>query len=404
MEIYKNRRLELIKKIKEKFNANEGLVLLFAGFEEERLKFIQDSSFFYYTGLNEPGIVLAFDLNNEAIIFVPKFKGNRENWVKTEETYENYGIQKREYLGDVVEGYSINPYFQKNQISNLLNFLSKQKNIFTICPDNGRVYSKQLFLIERLSKLSLELEKKFIDISLLIAQMRQVKNFREIEEIYKAIDITSNAHEAALSAINDGAGEAEIHAAIEYVFTANNAVAAFPSIVGSGINSTILHYTDNNKILTKNEMVVVDIGAMYNHYCADLTRTYSSSKQFTKRQQQIFDLVLKTQDFIATIAQPGYWLNNSKNPDKSLHHLAVEFLKEKGGYDKYFIHGLGHHLGLDVHDVADYSEPLKSGEVFTIEPGIYIPDEQIGVRIEDNYWVVEEGVTCLSEQLPKIMF
>jgi Xaa-Pro aminopeptidase len=110
--------------------------------------------------------------------------------------------------------------------------------------------------------------------------------------------------------------------------------------------------------------------------------------------------VLDTQNYIASIAKPGMWLSYKEKPDQSLNHLARAFIKEKG-YDHYFPHGIGHFLGLDVHDVGDYTEPLKAGDVITIEPGIYIPEEQIGVRIEDDYWIVKDGAICLSEGLPK---
>ena len=175
---------------------------------------------------------------------------------------------------------------------------------------------------------------------------------------------------------------------------------AFSSIVASGQNGAILHYTAQDTTMHDGDLVVVDIGARYNYYCADLTRTYPVSGKFTVQQRKLYDVVLETQEYIADIAKPGYWLKNDKRQEKSLHHLACAFLKGHG-YDQYFSHNIGHYLGLDVHDVGSYEEPLQEGDVITIEPGIYIPEEQIGIRIEDNYWIVKGGVICLSEQLPK---
>jgi len=194
--------------------------------------------------------------------------------------------------------------------------------------------------------------------------------------------------------------ESEVQASIEYIFTSSGARAAFPSIVGSGKNSTTLHYTTNGRQMSNGDLVVVDIGAESDYYCADLTRTYPVSGRFTKRQKEIYNLVLETQNYIAEIAKPGYWLNNKDKPEKSLHHLAKKFL-EKRGYGQYFTHGIGHYLGLDVHDVGDYMRPLRDGDVFTIEPGIYIAEENLGVRIEDDYWIVKDSAICLSEALPK---
>ncbi|MDZ4099608.1 MAG: M24 family metallopeptidase, partial [Methylophilaceae bacterium] len=172
------------------------------------------------------------------------------------------------------------------------------------------------------------------------------------------------------------------------------------SVVGSGEQSTVLHYATNAEKMHTGDLVVVDIGAALDGYCADLTRTYPVSGKFSKRQKEVYEVVLAAQEYIADIAKPGYWLNNPEQPEKSLNHLAQKFIAQKG-YGDYVVHGIGHYLGLDVHDVGDYTQPLKEGMVFTIEPGIYIPKERIGIRIEDNYWVVKDGVVCLSEQLPK---
>ena len=147
--------------------------------------------------------------------------------------------------------------------------------------------------------------------------------------------------------------------------------------------------------------MVVDVGAEYDYYCADLTRTYPVSGSFTKRQKELYNLVLDTQEYVAKLAKPGMWLSNKEKPEKSLHHLAKKFLDDRGGYGKYFVHGIGHFLGMDVHDVGDIKEPLQDGDVFTLEPGIYIPEENIGIRIEDNYWIAKDGAVCLSESLPK---
>jgi Xaa-Pro aminopeptidase len=181
---------------------------------------------------------------------------------------------------------------------------------------------------------------------------------------------------------------------------ASHARTSFPSIVASGKNGTVLHYNQNSGTVKNGDLVVVDIGAELDNYCADLTRTYPVSGTFTKRQKELYNIVLETQEHIASLAKPGMWLKNKDKVDKSLHHLAVKFLANRG-YDKYFPHGIGHFLGLDVHDVGDYSVPLHEGDVITIEPGIYIAAENIGIRIEDNYWITKDGAICLSERLPK---
>ena len=156
----------------------------------------------------------------------------------------------------------------------------------------------------------------------------------------------------------------------------------------------------NNQKLVAGDLVVVDIGAEVDYYCADITRTYPVSGTFSKRQRDVYTIVLATQEYIASIAKPGMWLNNKEKPEQSLQHCAQKFL-EKHNYHTYFPHGIGHFLGMDVHDVGDVHEPLQEGDVITIEPGIYLQKEQLGIRIEDDYWIVKDGVICLSDALPK---
>jgi Xaa-Pro aminopeptidase len=231
--------------------------------------------------------------------------------------------------------------------------------------------------------------------------MRRIKDDYETDLIYKAVQITTMAHKTAATLIEPGTHEYEILAAVECVFTqVAGATPAFPSIIASGQNTTIIHYTDKKRQLQSNDLVVIDIGAEYGMYSADLTRTYPVGGKFTPRQREIYQKVLDTQLYIESITKPGMFLKNSRYPEKSLHHLAVTAFARQG-LAQYFCHGLGHYLGLDVHDVGDLQQPLQPGEIFTLEPGVYIPDENIGIRIEDNYIMADDGVVCLSYELPK---
>jgi Xaa-Pro aminopeptidase len=229
--------------------------------------------------------------------------------------------------------------------------------------------------------------------------MRMTKSSDEIDKIYRSIEIVQHAQDAIAKMIRPGVYEKEIQALIEYVFISSGATAAFPTIVGTGNNSTILHYTSGKSEFLKGDLVVVDCGAKYKYYCSDITRTYPVSGKFTKRQQEIYDIVLATQSLVAENAKPGVWINNPKDPNNSLQHIALNFLKSKK-LDVFFIHGIGHHLGLDVHDASE-KRPLQVNDIITIEPGIYIPEENIGIRIEDNYWIMPDGSICLSESIVK---
>ena len=403
---YQERREKLRKLLAQK----EGLVLLFGNFEQDGYPYKQDASFYYFTGILEPASALAIDVaTGRTIIFVPNTGGMRANWVSdpiepTKEQAAKLGVDGVEYLGDSCKGYQCHPFFSEAEycalIKKIEKTLAEKHPILTLNPKSSYGNLEQRFIVDRLSGILPSLHDNLVDISSEVARLRRKKSKREVELLYKAIEITYSAQIAAAQAIEEGKQEYEVQAALEYVFTAEGATTAFPSIVGSGKNSTVLHYMENNNVLEKGALAVIDIGAQYNFYCADITRTYPVSGKFTDRQKEIYNLVLATQEYIASIAKPGMWLSNKDQPDKSLNHLAKKYLEDKG-YGQYFVHGIGHFLGLDVHDVGNYLDPLEPGDVITIEPGIYIPEEELGVRIEDDYWIIEKGAICLSESIPK---
>ncbi len=408
--VYKERRQQLVHSIKERYPDKQGIIILFAGFESRGTVFRQESSFYYLTGIREPGVVLVMDLSGQTDLYIPQCDQERAKWMimHTPLIQSNaglLGVNRIHYLGQLCNGYQFHPFFAQKEYENLLQLIqqisARKGVIFTLTPDNQHEYTEQRLLLERIKQLEPTLTaQQLIDISPFVAHMRRQKDQEEITALYKAVEITALAQEAACQALADGVKEAEVQASLEYMFTASGARAAFPSIVGGGRNSTVLHYHESSSTLKNGDVVVIDIGAEYDYYCADITRTYPVSGTFTKRQKEIYNLVLATQEYVASKARPGMWLSNKEKPDQSLNHLARKYLQERG-YDKYFLHGIGHFLGLDVHDVGDYSKPLQEGDVITIEPGIYIAAENIGVRIEDDYWIVPDGAICLSEDIPK---
>jgi len=256
-------------------------------------------------------------------------------------------------------------------------------------------------VIQRLMSGVADFNEHCVDISSLAAQMRRSKDMSEIERLFSAVELSVLAHEAAAQAIAPDVLECEVQAQVEYIFTAGKARPAFPTIVASGQSSTILHCEPTEDPLVAGDVVIVDCGAELSNYCGDLSLTYPVSGVFNARQKELYALVLDLQAYIASMVKPGFWFTNNEEQEKSLNHLARNFLRERGGYDVYFTHGIGHFLGLDVHDVGDATIPLAEGDVFTIEPGLYLPDEKIGIRIEDDYWLTKNGAICLSESLPR---
>jgi Xaa-Pro aminopeptidase len=236
----------------------------------------------------------------------------------------------------------------------------------------------------------------------LTAALRLVKDADEIRRLKRAIDITTAADSALAAVIEPGMYEYQLEAVIEFTFRRNGAErVGFPSIVGSGPNSTTLHYDKNRRQMQAGDLVVVDIGAEFGYYSADVTRTFPVSGTFTDRQRAIYDLVLGAQQAAMDAVRPGVTLGE-------LSRLARAYIDAHSGdlcggasCTRYFIHGLSHSLGMDVHDVGSMAGPLRPGMVFTIEPGLYIADEQLGIRIEDDVLVTETGYERLSAGAPR---
>lgn len=406
---YDRRRKELVDLVKQQNPAlKNGAIMLLAGFEDGKHSFRQESSFYYYTGLTEPGLVLVIELSGKSRIFIPSYATPRSDWlveevVATRECAQRLSLSDITYLGKPHVGYEPNLLAGGQQYEELI------ASIKTITADGGKIlmpyaaHTRQLLypvFVMHMQTLLPEFKNYLQDISKAIAVQRSRKNKFEIETLFKAVELTMVAQEAAARVIKPGVKESVIKAGIEYIFAESQGSVAFPSIVATGKNTTVLHYHNGNAAIGPNDLVVVDIGAEYDYYCADITRTYPASGTFTKRQREVYEAVLATAEYIATKARPGVWLKNPEKPLESLHHMAVAHL-EKKGFAKYFKHGIGHYLGLDVHDVGDYTLPLEEGNVITIEPGIYIPEENIGIRIEDDYWIVADGAECLSAELPR---
>jgi Xaa-Pro aminopeptidase len=232
--------------------------------------------------------------------------------------------------------------------------------------------------------------------------LRLVKDADELRRLRTAIDITVQGHIAGMRATRPGMWEYQLEAVIEGTFRAHGADrVGYPSFVGSGVNSTTLHYDVNRREMHAGDLVSVDAGAEWGQYTADVTRTFPVSGRFTARQKAIYDLVLATQRAAFDSVRPGALLDN-------LDRIARRYMRAHSGKlcgartcDAYFVHALGHWLGMDVHDPGDNGTPLAPGVVLTLEPGIYLPAESLGVRIEDDVLVTATGGEWLSDAAPK---
>jgi Xaa-Pro aminopeptidase len=235
-----------------------------------------------------------------------------------------------------------------------------------------------------------------------IHTLRVIKDDGEIELLRKAVAATIEGQRCAARTVKAGVGEGVVDGAVYAAFRAAGAEGiAFPSIVGSGYNATTLHYDQNVDVCDEGELVVVDIGARYGYYCGDLTRTYPANGRFNERQREIYNLVLEAHDRVAEAMKPGISVFDLRKIAYGVFEESE--LRDTNGepLGQYFIHGLGHQLGLDAHDPGAADEtPLEAGMVITNEPGIYIPDESLGVRIENDYVITADGADNLSADLP----
>jgi Xaa-Pro aminopeptidase len=235
-----------------------------------------------------------------------------------------------------------------------------------------------------------------------LAALRVIKDADEVRRLRRAIEISAQGHLAAMRVAAAGTWEYELEAAAEATFRRLGAERlGYPSIVGTGANGTVLHYDDSRARLAEGDLVVMDMGAEFGYYTADITRTIPASGRFTPRQRAVYDLVLGAQQAALDSLRPGTTLGQ-------LEEVARRYLRTHSGElcgaqtcETWFIHGLGHYIGMDVHDVGSYDRPLAPGMVLTIEPGVYLSEEGLGVRIEDDVLVTEVGYELLSGSVPR---
>lgn len=247
----------------------------------------------------------------------------------------------------------------------------------------------------------------------IMKKLRSIKTKEEIEVVQQAINITEVTFRRLLQFIQPGVTEYEIEAEIWHSFLSQRATGpAYGSIIASGDNARTLHYVSNNATCKDGELILMDFGAEYGNYCADLTRTVPVNGKFSRRQKTVYNACLHLHNYAKSILKPG--ISIVDYTEKVGEEATQQFLKigllrksevknedrENRAYRKYLYHGISHHLGIDVHDLGTRTEPIEAGMLFTIEPGIYIEEEQMGVRIENNFWITKNGNIDLMKNIP----
>ena len=403
------RRSDLAKFASEVLGrSSDASLIAFSGFENGAYDFRADNSFYYLTGLNEPGMVLLLDLDGSSTIFAPTYKVDRAAWTEAEFNIFDegaasvIGVDSVVKLGDPKEGYAFAPPLVDSDLSGMSEIIGKKvaSKDFKLLMSQPQSNLEAVYFVGRLCDSVDELSGCTVDASELVHAMRRVKSDFEIEAILRSANVTGEAHRAAEAAIRNGGFEADVMAAIASVYAKNDAYPAYSPVVAAGKNSCVLHHVSGRGEIKDGEVVLVDTGASLDFYASDVTRVYPVSGKFSSDQQKIYDIVLEAHAAAADSLKPGMWIRSDENQESSLYHIALKSLK-KHGYGEAFIHNIGHSIGMHVHDVGDNKEPLREGNVITIEPGVYLPDVGFGIRIEDDYLVTSEGAECLTCHITK---
>ena len=389
-----------------------GVVVLFAPMENEGPNniygFRQEDNFFYLSGLTEPGSALLIGSALEAkgdvaarayseILFLPARNLIQEKWTGPKLGPENpeaakiTGFDRVEEMGKLPD-----------EVTKLATGGHPVIHTDVGSHDESSASAEPLAFLKRTNSFLV-----FQDVKPMLSSLRTYKDAGEIGLLRKAVDASVAAHFAAFKAVKPKVTEREISALMQYEWGKRGCERpAYAPIVGSGYYSTVLHYSEDSATLEAVDVVVIDAAGEYSMYAADITRTLPVNGHFTARQREIYDIVLGAQQAAMAAFKPGKSNLKRGDPD-SLYQVAYEYINTHGKdlhgqpLGQYFIHGLSHYIGLNVHDPGDYNVPLGAGMTFTIEPGIYIPEENLGVRIEDDFYVDTAGrLINLSSALP----
>jgi Xaa-Pro aminopeptidase len=409
--VYAERRAKLSSQV-------DGPIILwgFTGREEssQAYVFAQEESFYYLTGHNEEGagLIIVPELHGggskaavtvwdgpQEMLFLPAKDAAKEKWNGVRMSPGDPGIEAR-------TGFSAVKPFQEMRatIEKLAHLCT---SFYTILPYEkelgGYPHEKAvvdwLQLVAPLAKLE--------DIRANINAMRQIKSPGEIAFLKQAIELSLDSHLEAMRMMRPGLYEYQVAAKMVEIHAMGGSEAeGYAPIIGAGPNSTALHYDKLSRKIEEGDIVVMDVGAQYSGYSADITRTVPANGKFTARQREIYDIVLGAQNAALAALRPGTYFFCKAKSD-GITKIAYDYINTHGKdlhgkrLGQYFIHGLGHHIGLNVHDPGDYCRAFEPGMVVTLEPGIYIPEENLGVRIEDDALVTEAGYKLLSERLPR---
>jgi Xaa-Pro aminopeptidase len=409
-EIFIQNRSRFVKKMEKKsiaiFNSNDEMPMN----ADQVYKFKQNADLIWLTGINQEDTMLVLfpdhpDPKFREVLVLTRPNELKEKWdghrLRTHEARKISGIETIVWL-DVLEGL-------------LQTWVHLADNIYLNTNENDRKSVQVEVRDYRFAKMMLEKYPlhRYLRSAKIMKELRAIKTALEIEVMQKAIDITDETFRRVMKFIRPGVMEYEIEAEIWHSFLSQRATGpAYGSIIASGDRARTLHYVENDKECKDGELILMDFGAEYGNYCADLTRTVPVSGKFTRRQKQVYNACLHLHQYAAGILKPGISIvdyTKKIGDEATVVFHKIGLLKksdiknedpENRAYAKYLYHGISHHLGIDVHDLGTRTEPVQAGMVFTIEPGIYIEEEEMGIRIENNFWITKSGNKDLMKNIP----
>ena len=385
LDEYRQRRAQIRKDV------GDSVVILFGHSEQEnggdlRTGFFQEVNFYYLTGWKETGAILVLTPSSE-ILLLPRHDREQEKWTGPKLAAEDSSAR-------AVTGFDTLLASEEFE-SHISHWAAQGKKIYTVLNTPAAEALKRLLPLRQLA-----------DAGLPIARLRMKKSASELALIQRSTDASIDAHLAAWKMARPGVPEYKVAAVMEGTYFAEGCERnAYAPIVGAGPNAATLHYSANRRTIDQGELVLMDVAAECSMYASDITRTVPASGKFTPRQRELYEIVLGAQNAVINAIKPGMSL--ARTGPTSLNKVARDYFdshgKDKHGepLGKYFTHGIGHHVGLDVHDAFDPALPLAANMVITVEPGLYIPEEGIGIRIEDLVEVTDNGAKILTSHLPR---
>ena len=403
LSVFAERRAKLVAAV------NAPIVLFgYTGHEEANPSyvFMQEENFYYLTGHNEEGAALLLVPESaeqkgwtgaREILYLPPRDPRQERWNGPRMGPDDPGIQEK-------TGFTRVETFAKLR-DTLAGLAKNYPEIYTELPgphDEGFPHAANWskWVKDAVPQASV------MDVSSAVGTLRAIKTSGELALIQKAIDPSIDAHLAAMKMVRPGLYEYQVAARmVEIHEYAGCETEAYSPIVGTGFNSTVLHYNKVDRRIEDGDIVLLDVGGQYSGYASDITRTIPANGKFTPRQREIYEIVLGAQNAAMEAVKPGMTLGGKDAT--SLQKIAMDYIdshgkdKEGRSLGRYYIHGLSHHVGLNVHDPSGPARPLEPGMVITIEPGIYIPEENLGVRIEDDVLITATGYKQLTARLPR---